>query len=136
MNYKTLWIDHQHAYVFEYNGKKVQEKYYEKKDEIEKTDTPRKFTHAKEHLKNFYHAIALTLGDPEQLLILGPGIAKDEFKHHCELHHHSTLAKAIVGVETMRSNPRKSEILKASKIFYDQYFGIPAKNPDFFNHPV
>lgn len=127
MNYKTLWIDHQHAYIFEYTGKEIREKHYEKKAEPI-SDSPRKFTHGKEHLKNFFHGIALNLGEPEQLLILGPGVAKEEFKHHCELHHHTSLAKAIVGIETMRSHPRRSEILKISKNFYDQYFGIHQKS--------
>lgn len=125
MSYKTIWIDHQEAYIFEFSSSlKFFEKHFSKKGDVKKNEFPRKFTHAKEHQKMFYHAMANELGNPDQVLILGPGIAKDEFKHHCESHNHEKLAKKIVSTIPMRSHPRKSEILKVSKDYFDKYFHI------------
>lgn len=119
MKNKTLWIDHQHAYIFEFDANKIIEKEFLKKLDTEVTDSARIFTHEKEHQKQFYHLLAIELGEPDQLLILGPGVAKDEFRHHCELHHHEKLAKKVIASIPMKSHPRKSQILKVSQ----EYFG-------------
>ncbi len=108
MGHTTIWIDHQHTFIYEFTAKGVQEK----KMESEGTGS--------EHLKKFYHTVAESIGSPDQLLILGPGTAKDEFKHHCEDHHQ--LSKAIVGTETMKSHPTKPEILAVSRKFFNTYF--------------
>lgn len=110
MGHTTIWIDHQHTYIFEYNADGVQEKNFKN----EGSD--------KEHLKKFYHDVAMSIGSPDQLLIVGPGTAKDEFKHHCTDHHHNLLGKVIVGTETMKSHPRRSEILAVSRKFFNHYF--------------
>jgi stalled ribosome rescue protein Dom34 len=110
MGHTTVWIDHQHTYIFEYTAKGVQEK----KLKNDGTDD--------EHLKKFYHEVAASIGSPDQLLIVGPGTAKDEFRHHCKDHHHPLLEKAIVGTETMKSHPSKSEILTVSRKFFNHHF--------------
>ncbi len=126
MSYKTVWIDHKHVYLFEYNSNTlIKDKYLEKKEE---EDTGQEISegHQREHLLIFFKGIVEEIGNTEQLLLLGPGTAKNEFMHYCE-NHHLNLAKKIVGVQTMKSNPRRSEVMKASKLFYDQYFGIHNK---------
>jgi len=45
----------------------------------------------KEHNK-FYHEVSEKLRDLKELMIMGPGTARDEFKHHCENHNHKQLA--------------------------------------------
>lgn len=124
MTYKTIWIDHQEAFIFEFSKNKTFEKHFTKKAEIKKIESPQKFTHGKEHQKMFYHSLANELGMPDQVLILGPGTAKNEFKHHCESHHHDKLANKIVSSLPMRSHPRKSEILKFSKDYFKNYFHL------------
>ncbi|MDO9181745.1 MAG: hypothetical protein Q7U04_05025 [Bacteriovorax sp.] len=111
MSHTTIWIDHQHTYLFEFTAKGVEEKKMEGNA-----------ANDKEHLKKFYHEVATAIGAPDQLLIVGPGTAKDEFKHHCETHNHPALAKKIVGTEIMKSHPRKSEILAVSRKFFDHHF--------------
>jgi stalled ribosome rescue protein Dom34 len=110
MGHVTIWIDHEHTYIFNYTAKGIEEKNL-------KNEGP----DDKEHLKKFYHSVANSLGSPDQLLIVGPGTAKDEFKHHCE-DHHQALKKVIVGSEVMKSHPRKSEILAVSRKFFDHHF--------------
>ncbi len=111
MSHTTIWIDHQHCFIFEFTAKDIQEK---KMINSGNTDH--------EHLKKFYHDVANKLGSPDQLLIVGPGTAKDEFKHHCESHHHEGLAKKIAGTEVVKSHPSKAEILEVSKKFFNHYF--------------
>ena len=106
----TIWIDHQHTFFFEFTASGVAEKKMENKGSD------------REHLKKFFHDVASAIGTPDQVLIVGPGTAKEEFKHHCEEHNHPQLAKKIVGVETMKDHPRKSEILAVSRKFFDHHF--------------
>ena len=57
---------------------------------------------------------------------VGPGMAKEEFRNHCE-DHHPQLAKSILDVLPMKDHPSKFEILKASSAFYkkhDNWHGI------------
>lgn len=110
MGHTTIWIDHKHATAFEFTASGVQEKSMKNAGNDDK-----------EHMKKFFHDVANSLGSPDQLLIVGPGTAKDEFKHHIE-DHHASLKKAIVGTEVLKSNPHKSEILTVSRKFFNQYF--------------
>ena len=111
MGHITIWIDHQHAYIFKYTAAGVDESEMKNSGSADH-----------EHLKKFFHEVSINLGTPDQLLIVGPGTAKDEFKHHVEQHHHSALAKVIVGMEVMKDHPRKSEILSVSRNFFDHHF--------------
>jgi stalled ribosome rescue protein Dom34 len=113
MKHTTIWIDHAHAYIFEFSAKGIEER--DLKNDYNGPED-------KEHLKKFFHKAATTIGGPSQLLIVGPGTAKDEFKHHCQDHHHTALDKVIVGTETMKSHPSKAEILTVSRKFFNHYF--------------
>jgi len=111
MGHVTVWIDHKKAHIFNYTAESITE------TEVEMEE---KSTH--EHLKKFYHNVAHSIGNPNQLLIVGPGIAKEELKNHFEKHHHANLVKIIVGIETMKDHPTKPEILEVSKKFFDHHF--------------
>lgn len=51
-----------------------------------------------EHLEQYYDEVISHLGQPEALLILGPGEAKLQLKER--LSHSQVLSKCIVGIET------------------------------------
>lgn len=111
MAHTTVWIDHEKAYIFQFEAQGIKEKTV---DGERHPDS--------EHLKKFYHEVAQLMGKPDQVLIVGPGPAKAEFRKHCEEHHHPNLAGAIVGTETMKEHPRKSEILEVSRKFFNHHF--------------
>lgn len=120
MSYYALWIDHQHAYVYKYTAQGVEEVKYEPDNHASH------HSHAPSDLKHkesdkFYHKVASNLVDAEELMVMGPGVAKDEFKHHCEKHNHSKLSKAIVGVQTMGSHPTKAMMLQKASEFFKSY---------------
>lgn len=130
MNNKTIWLDHQHAYIFDFNSNKIFEKRFVKKsdDKMKHIDPQNKFKHAKEHQKLFYQMLTLELGKPDQLLILGPGIAKEEFKHYYELHNNGALGNIIISSQPMKSHPRKSEILKISRNTFEKQLKFETPN--------
>lgn len=108
MSYCALWLDHQQAYIYEFNAEGVIEKKLK--------------SHTDEKLPTkFYHEIAQNLSGAKELMIMGPGTAKDQFKHHCEDHHHANIAKAIVGVKSMDSHPTKAMMLEKAHEFFASY---------------
>ncbi len=109
MSNYAVWIDHKHAYVFKFEAEGVEEFQLKSKDDQHGQDD------------KFYHEVASHLTNPEELMLMGPGVAKDQFKHHCENHHHAKLAKAIVGVTTMESHPTKAMMLKKANEFFKNY---------------
>ncbi|MGE3610257.1 MAG: hypothetical protein AB7I27_11760 [Bacteriovoracaceae bacterium] len=112
MQHSAIWIDHHKAYIFDYSADGVHERVVEPHQEHKIS---------KEHLKKFYHDLANTLNNSNRILVMGPGMAKMEFKHHCE-EHHPTINKAIVAVENMQDHPTKEEILHSSNAFFKKYF--------------
>jgi stalled ribosome rescue protein Dom34 len=106
MSYCALWLDNQNAYIYTFTADGVDEKKLK--------------AHSDENDK-FFHEIASSLSGAEELMIMGPGVAKDRFKHHCENHKHAHLVKAIVGVKTMESHPTKAMMLEKAHEFFDSY---------------
>lgn len=111
MSYYALWLDHKNAYVYRFTEKGVEEKSFAAESKQPRTD--------KDDQK-FYHSLTPLFNDAQELLIMGPGVAKDEFKHHCENHHHSGLAKKIVGCKTMESHPTSAKMLAEANAFFKQ----------------
>jgi stalled ribosome rescue protein Dom34 len=71
-------------------------------------------------VEKFFHEIATQLDGTTELLLIGPGTAKTEFRHHLEKHHHAKLAKAVVGVENA-DHPTEPQILALSRKFFKTY---------------
>jgi stalled ribosome rescue protein Dom34 len=113
MSHTAIWIDHHKATIYNFTATGVKEKTIEASS-AKKLD--------KEHQKKFYHDVALAVQNPEKIVLFGPGRAKDEFKHHCENHHHHQVLEAIVGVENMKDHPSKAEIIAKANSFFSNYF--------------
>lgn len=112
MSFNALWLDHQNAYIYTFTADGVEEKKLQSHGN----------THDKHHVpEKFFHDIANALNGSKELFIMGPGVAKDQFKHHCENHKHNNLAKAIVGVKTMDAHPSKAEMLAKANEFFSSY---------------
>jgi stalled ribosome rescue protein Dom34 len=105
----ALWLDHKKAYVYKFTEKGIEETSFNAVEKHPRTD---------QDDQKFYHSLTPMIKDANELLIMGPGVAKDEFKHHCENHHHANLAKKIVGVKTMESHPSKARMLEEANGFF------------------
>ena len=70
--------------------------------------------------RKFYDQIAKLLSGADEILLMGPGLAKEHFKAHLESHPSLGLADNIVGSETVDhiSDP---EIIAASHKFFQMY---------------
>ena len=110
MKQTAIWLDHQKAYIFDYQKDGIHERIVESHHNGRMT---------KEHLRKFYHDVAQSLHGSQAILLMGPGQAKEEFKNHCEDHHHE-VNSAIVKVENMKDHPSVEQILKTSNKFFKE----------------
>jgi stalled ribosome rescue protein Dom34 len=51
--------------------------------------------------EKFFHLISETISNADEILLMGPGLAKKHFKSHLEHHHHKNLAKVVIGEITL-----------------------------------
>jgi stalled ribosome rescue protein Dom34 len=112
MKRATLWIDHHKSYILDYTAQGINHR-----------EIAPPYLHgmpSKEHLRKYYHDVAQSLKDVECMLVLGPGMAKNEFLKHCE-DHHKKLATAIVEVKNMKDHPSFEQIEKSSHDFFTDY---------------
>lgn len=104
MAHYALWLDHQYAYIYKFTATDVEERTLK--------------AHPYDGSTSFYHAVAEGLTDAEELMVMGPGVAKDEFKHHCESNHYGTVARAIRGVRPMAGHPTKAMMIHEAQDFF------------------
>ncbi len=115
----VVWMDSENAKIFKISAAGVAPV-----KELNHHDVPPigarhdNFKHNAE--EQFFHTVALAIGDVEELLVFGAGIAKTHFKNHLEKHHHDQLAKHLVGVETLDS-VSNNQILEAARKFMKKY---------------
>lgn len=114
MNTYVVWIDLDRANIFKILPET-------KTHTIIKRTEIKHHTHADpENHKNgekFFHDVSEFLDGAQEILLMGPGLAKKHFRSHLDRHHHSGLAKAIVGVETV-DHPTDRQILDLSRRFF------------------
>lgn len=111
----VVWMDSAKAHVFELNLKGI------KTSEIKKEDIAHRGS------EPLFSEICKSLHDCDKLLIMGPGLAKNQFKSYLSEHFTHSLAKHLVGVETC-DHPTDNQILAISRKFFVHY--------DLFNEPM
>lgn len=114
----VVWIDSENAKVF-----KITESGVEKKELRGHTVNPigaRHDAHKHNAEEHFFHEVATAIGNTEELLVFGAGVAKNHFKTHLEKHHHQQLAKHLVGVEPL-DHLTDNQILEASRKFFKKF---------------
>jgi stalled ribosome rescue protein Dom34 len=115
MSYCVVWVDHEHAKIFKFMPGSVQ------KSEVKKHGSHHHAGHHtsedKNHVHKLYQDLAHALQDSTEILIVGDGVAKTEFKHYLENHNDKKLVSKVVGVETMDKATDKEIEIKARKFF-------------------
>lgn len=112
----VVWLDHEHAKVFELHPDKVDEKTM-RRHEIRHHQGTEKEQNNHKNAEKFFHDVAIALSSAHEILVLGPGMAKDQFKSHLDHHHHADLAKKVVGVSTV-DHPTDPEIVASARKFF------------------
>jgi len=110
--YTRFFTPPKHAFVYKFGINGVDEK---------KMNSETEHAGGSHAHDEFFHRIAQEMSDAKELMIMGPGIAKDEFRNHCEKHHHTNLAKAIVGIEPMVAHPTKALMLEKARDFFKHH---------------
>ncbi len=129
MNDFIVWLDSKKAHVFAIKITGIEKSVIKKNDKDHHTrhkNDQRKDSHA----GHYYNDVAEKLKGADHLLIMGPGIAKNNFKDHLTTHQTHTLAKKIIGLEKMEGFEHKTEkqmMAKAHKFF---------KTYNLFNNPI
>lgn len=99
----VVWVDHQEAKIIHLNA--------------EENGTPEHVKHASHDTPQaFYHKVAEHLKTSQEILVLGPGMAKGEFVKHLEAHD-PAIAKAILGVEAA-DHPSEGQLVAEARKFF------------------
>ena len=114
----VIWMDSEHAKIFKISSTGVQKislKHHESHPIGARHDN-----HKHNSEEHFFHEVTKAVGEVEELLVFGAGMAKSHFKSHLENHHHANLAKHLVGVEPL-DNLSDNQILESARKFFKKY---------------
>ncbi|EQA43717.1 eRF1 domain 2 [Leptospira broomii serovar Hurstbridge str. 5399] len=121
MQHSILWIDSEQAKGFVFTKDS-----FEMNTDLDRIKPKHHDNHLdridqihNEEIKHFFHEVSQKLGTASDLLIAGPGMAKNHFKSYLETHM-PELAKKVVGVVTM-DHPTAPEIIKSAKEYYHDH---------------
>ena len=113
-----LFIDSDHAKLFKLGIDKVET------ENLKRTEIHHHTASDKDKLHkdggHFFNDVASKLKGMKEILLVGPGLAKNHFKTHLEKHHHAELAKHIVGLETV-DHPTDNQIIAVGRKFFKNY---------------
>lgn len=125
----VVWLDSKNAHVFAMKTTGIEKSIVSKSDKDHHTRN-KKDKHKDSNSEHYYSDLAKKLKGADQLLILGPGLAKNHFKEHLTAHQSNTLAKKIIGLEKMESFEHKTEKQMMAKVhkFFRTY--------NLFNNPI
>ena len=121
----VIWLDSEKAQIFDLKPSGI-EKSQLKKSGMDHHTHSKKDHRGDSAAEHFFRDLAKKLKGAEQVLVLGPGLAKNHFKTHLETHHDG-LAKKIVGIENS-DHPTDNQILATARKFFKTY--------DLFNDPI
>jgi stalled ribosome rescue protein Dom34 len=114
----VVWLDHREAKIFHFNAEEVGElRLMPDKPHVHLRHHRGSNTdgHAKED-QHYYHEVAAAVADAGEVLVCGPGLAKNELVKHVE-HHDSAWRKKLVGVATVDHPSDKGLVAHARKYF-------------------
>ncbi len=118
MSIFAVWLDHQEAHIFNFLPGQVKKEKLKQHGASHHTGNHE--AEKQNQVQKFYHEIAEHLKLAQEVLVLGPGMAKTEFTHFLEGHHHKDLAKKIVAVESM-DYASENEIEKKARIYFTKH---------------
>lgn len=122
----VIWLDSEKAHLFALKTSGIEKSTLQKVGADHHTHN-KKDHHQDPSLDHFFKELAVKLGKVDQILLLGPGLAKKHFKTYLENHHGANIAKHIVGIENT-DHPSDDQILAKAREFFKHY--------DLFNNPI
>jgi stalled ribosome rescue protein Dom34 len=107
-----VFLDHHHARVFHLDGT-TRSGLTLKEASRRETDHRHHGDGKKPSHDAFFHAVAESLKGANEILVVGPGTAKNEFKHHVE-QHDAAVDQHIVAVEAA-DHPSEAQLLALAR---------------------
>ena len=117
MSNYVVWIDTDHAQLFELHEDAATHKESLKRHEVRHHHRAEKEKLHHQHSDHFFHEVAGHLREANQILLIGPGNAKKLFQGHLRDHHHATLMNKVIGMETC-DHPTDGQIVAFGKKFF------------------
>ena len=105
-------LTHHKAHIYHLDGQTAGDLSL-KESAVRETDNRHANDGKKADHKHFFEDVARALTSAKEILIVGNGTAKDEFKHHLE-HHHKNIAAHVVAVESIE-HPTEPQLLAMAK---------------------
>ncbi|MEO5969767.1 MAG: eRF1 domain 2 [Bdellovibrionia bacterium] len=125
MSLFVIWVDGSQAKLFQFVDEKAElltlhshrtDHHTHPSDQMDKAQQERKF----------YNEIAHKLNPASQILILGPGVAKQHFQTYLT-EHYPVFARRIVGCEAV-DHPTDNQIISLAKTYFKTQ-ALPAHSP-------
>lgn len=119
MAYVVVWIDREHAKIFNLSQEKMQ------RTQLDSTHVDH-HTHRRDAVevakqeRHFFASVAGHLEDATKILILGPGMAKHHFQTYLT-EQDPGVAKKIAGCETV-DHPTDAQVAAAARRFFSSSF--------------
>jgi stalled ribosome rescue protein Dom34 len=107
-----VFLDHHQARIFHLDGTNKSDLKLKEAGKRE-TDNRHHTDGKKPSHEAFFHAIAQGLKGANEILVVGPGTAKSEFKHHLE-QHDAAVDQHVVAVESV-DHPSEPQLLALAK---------------------
>lgn len=117
MSATIVWIDHHTAKLFTFAGESMEHHTLHRHEPEHHTSHTADAAHDSSH---FYHQVAQQLHGTQALVLLGPGVAKDQFVHHLEHHHHGDLAKKVLAVRNS-DHPTDPQLVAFAREFFKEH---------------
>lgn len=114
MSSYIVYLDHEHAKIFKMNPDGTEKLNLHKHLNLHHQNNQNA---VKKDSSPFFHEVAESLKDASEVLVIGHGIAKDQFMNHLKDHKHDKLAKKVVGVESV-DKPTDNQILAMARKFF------------------
>ena len=117
----VVWIDHQSAQVLQFDEIHVES--HRVKAHLHHT---RQHGHDTRGEHAYYDQVAQALAGVQEVLVVGPGHARDEFLKHCQTHQRQ-IARCIVDTQPVEHPTEAQLVALARKYFarYDLMAGTP-----------
>jgi stalled ribosome rescue protein Dom34 len=110
----VVWMDHQSAQVLQFDEEHVQAQ----RVKAHTHHTRQHGTDAR-HEREFYDQITNALVGVQEVLLVGPGQARDDFRKHV-VQHHAELAKHVVD-SVPADHPSEHQLVALARKYFAKY---------------
>ncbi len=117
MSNAILWLDGKTAKIFELAGESVTRHVHHRHDA---ESAPEHTAKAGKEIDRFFHEVAEHLRATRAFILTGPGVAKQQFVHHLQRHHHDELAKHLLSVDSS-DHPTDEQLIAQGREFFAHY---------------